>query len=230
MWTMDGGQQRVTQSSDKIQLQLVDSLREGLVEESMDLTLQLLAEEVAPLWIIQELLVPTLTEVGRQFQAFEIFLPELMAAGDAAKAATTILEAAIEKAGQKTASRGTVVLGTVQNDIHDIGKNIVSTLLSSHGFKVVDIGRDVHPSRFLELAESERADIVAMSALMTTTRPATRVTLNLFNEVGKRKNYKIILGGGCIDQAWADEIGADGYAPDAAAAVDLCKSLMTNPI
>jgi methanogenic corrinoid protein MtbC1 len=149
-----------------------------------------------------------------------------MAAGDAAQAATQILEAEIAAAGRQSASLGTIVLGTVQNDIHDIGKNIVKTLLSSHGFKVVDIGRDVAPSKFLEAAEREKADIVAMSALMTTTRPATRSTINLFAEAGARADYKMIIGGGCIDQTWANEIGADGYAADAAGAVDLCKKLV----
>ena len=179
-----------------------------------------------PLGLIQGVVVPTLTEVGRQFQAFDIFLPELMAAGDAAQAATQILEAEIAASGRRAASLGTVILGTVQNDIHDIGKNIVRTLLSSHGFKVVDIGRDVAPGKFLEAAERDKANLIAMSALMTTTRPSTRSTINLFVEAGARSKYKIIVGGGCIDPAWAKEIGADGYAPDAVGAVDLCKSLL----
>lgn len=212
--------------SEQMHNDLSEALRRGLLQETEALTRQALEAGVDPLDLIQNLLVPTLTEVGRKFQAFEIFLPELMAAGDASRSATTILEAAIAASGKETASLGTVVLGTVQNDIHDIGKNIVNTLLSSHGFKVVDIGRDIAPSKFLEAAEKEKADIVAMSALMTTTRPATRNTLNLFAETGMREKYKIIVGGGCIDQAWADEIGTDGYAPDAAAAVELCKLLL----
>ena len=196
------------------------------MEETKNLTQQAVSAGEDPLDLIQNVLVPTLSEVGRQFQAFEIFLPELMAAGDAAQAATQILEAEIAASGRQSASLGTIVLGTVQNDIHDIGKNIVKTLLSSHGFKVIDIGRDVAPSKFLEAAEHEKADIVAMSALMTTTRPATRSTINLFAEAGARSNYKMIIGGGCIDQAWANEIGADGYAADAAGAVELCKQLV----
>lgn len=190
------------------------------------LTRQMLKAGADPLDVIQNLLVPTLTEVGNRFQAFEIFLPELIAAGEAAQAVTAILEEAIAESGSASTSPGTVVLGTVENDVHDIGKNIVNTLLSSHGFKVIDIGRDVAPSKFLAAAEQYQADIVAMSALMTTTRPATRSTINLFNEVGVRDRFKIIVGGGCIDQKWADEIGADGYAPDAASAVELCKRLV----
>jgi len=216
----------MSENSEKAREDLSEALRQGLVEEASALTRQAVAAGNDPLDLIQQVLVPTLTEVGRQFQAFDIFLPELMAAGDAAQAATQILEAEIAALGRQTASLGTVVLGTVQNDIHDIGKNIVRTLLSSHGFKVIDIGRDVAPSKFLEAAEHENADLIAMSALMTTTRPSTRSTINLFVEAGARSKYKIIIGGGCIDPAWAKEIGADGYAPDAVGAVDVCKSLL----
>ena len=218
----------MTDTTASIRTEFAQALSQGLVEESQALANRALVAGDNPLDLIQQVLVPTLTEVGRQFQAFEIFLPELMAAGEAAKAATLTLEAAIAASGIKATSPGTVVLGTVQSDIHDIGKNIVSTLLSSHGFKVVDIGRDAAPSKFLEAAEKEKADIVAMSALMTTTRPATRSTIRLFVETGARARYRIIVGGGCIDPGWAEEIGADGYAPDAAAAVELCKRLMQN--
>lgn len=212
--------------SDSLRSRLCAALSQGLVQDTEETTQQLLDEGANPLEIIQELLVPTLTEVGDRFQAFEIFLPELMAAGEAAEAATTILEAAIAASGQMTSSPGTIVLGTVENDVHDIGKNILGTMLNSHGFKVIDIGRNASPSKFLDAARNNQADIVAMSSLMTTTRPATRSTINLFVEVGARDEFKIIVGGGSVDAAWADEIDADGYAPDAAAAVVLCKKLM----
>lgn len=214
------------EDSNQIRHDLSEALRQGLMEETENLTRRALDIGDDPYDLIQNLLVPTLTEVGNQFQKFEIFLPELMAAGDAAQSATKIIKAAIAASGRTTAYLGTIVLGTVQNDIHDIGKNILSTLLSSHGFKVIDVGRDVAPTKFLEAAERENADIVAMSALMTTTRPATRSTINIFVEAKVRSNYKIVVGGGCIDADWANEIGADGYAPDAAVAVDLCKSLL----
>ncbi len=210
----------------QLQSDLVKALSSGQTDEAESLTRQALETGADPLDLIQYLLVPTLTQVGQDFQKFSIFLPELMAAGDAAQAATAILEEAIAASGAETLSPGTVILGTVEHDVHDIGKNIVNTMLSSHGFRVIDIGRDAAPSRFLETARQEKVDIVAMSALMTTTRPATRSTINLFEEVGARQEFKIIVGGGCIDQAWADEIGADGYAADAAAAVELCKKLV----
>jgi 5-methyltetrahydrofolate--homocysteine methyltransferase len=224
---MHGGKYVMADTSEQIRSDLSTALSRGQTAEAETLMRQALDAGADPLDLIQNLLVPTLTQVGQDFQEFKIFLPELMAAGEAAQAATAILEEAIAESGAETQSPGTVVLGTVENDVHDIGKNIVNTMLSSHGFKVVDIGRDVSPSKFLETAQHEKADIVAMSALMTTTRPATRSTINLFSEVGVRQQFKIVVGGGCIDQAWADEIGADGYAPDAAGAVDLCKKLLT---
>jgi 5-methyltetrahydrofolate--homocysteine methyltransferase len=187
----------------------------------------LLDAGVEPLAIVQEVLVPTLTEIGRRFQDFEIFLPELMMAGDAAEKVTRIVEEATLQAGKPSLSAGTVILGQVEGDMHDIGRNIVGTLLNSHGFKVIDLGRNVPASEFLATADKEKADIVALSALMTTTLPAQKRTLNLFKEVGKRETFKMIVGGGAVNQAWADEIGADGYSPDAAGAVDLCKTLLS---
>lgn len=206
--------------------ELVNALTNGDSDATIALTHKALEQGAKPLDLIQQVIVPTLTKVGQDFQDFNIFLPELMSAGDAAEKATAILDEVMASTGQHTLSLGTVVIGTVENDIHDIGKNIVSTLVRTHGFKVVDLGRDVAPSAFLEAAEKEKTDIVAMSSLMTTTRPSILSTINLFKEVGVRQQYKIVIGGGCVTQAWADEIGADGYAPDAAAAVELCKSIL----
>ncbi len=206
--------------------QLSDALRVGDGDTAEATTRRALENGVDPLALIQTVIVPTLTEVGNDFQDFRIFLPELMKAGEAAKRASELIEAAIVAQGGASHSLGTVVIGTVENDVHDIGKNIVATLLKAHGFKVVDLGRDVSPSTFLDAAEREKADIVAMSSLMTTTRPATRSTIDIFKQTEKRDDYKIIVGGGCVNQQWADEIGADGYASDAAGTVEMCKQLV----
>src|SRR4030067_1738961 len=207
-----------------------NGLREALInrdsDTSVNLTHQALEQGALPLDLIQQVIVPTLTKVGQDFQDFVIFLPELMASGDAAKKITCILEEVMVSSGQSVSSLGTVVIGAVENDIHDIGKNIVSTLVRSHGFEVIDLGRDVTPSAFLDAAQKEKADIIAMSSLMTTTRPSSRSTINLFTEVNLRGQYKLIVGEGCITQDWASEIGADGYALDAASAVELCKSIL----
>jgi corrinoid protein of di/trimethylamine methyltransferase len=213
-------------SLDDIKIQLGEALANGDPDLSGSLTRDALQNGADPLELIQKVIVPTLTKIGQDFQDFIIFLPELMSAGEAAEAATAILEEAMIASGGKTMSLGTVVIGTVENDVHDIGKNILSTLFRSHGFKVVDLGRDVAPSAFMDAAQKEKADIVAMSSLMTTTRPSTQSTINLFKEVGIRDQYKFMVGGGCITQEWADEIQADGYAPDAASAVELAKEIL----
>lgn len=212
--------------SEELGQQLAEALRTGESESAGELAEAMIESGTEPLDIVQKILIPTLTKVGDDFQAFRIFLPELMMAGEAAQRVTAVVEAATLAAGQETISSGTVVLGQVEGDLHDIGRNIVGTLLNSHGFKVVNIGRDVAPSAFLDAAEREKADIIALSALMTTTLPAQRRTIGLFNEVGQRHKYKIIVGGGAVSRSWADEIGAEGYAQDAAGAVGLCKQLM----
>jgi methanogenic corrinoid protein MtbC1 len=216
----------MAENIDALRGELSTALRDGDGDGAEARARQLLAAGADPLSLVQDVLVPTLSEVGRRFQDFEIYLPELMMAGDAAKRVTALVEAAAVKAGGAPAALATVVLGTVEGDVHDIGKNIVSALLTAHGFRVVDIGRDNKPSRFLAAAEESGCEIVALSALMTTTLPAARRTISVFNEVGARERFRVIVGGGAVSEAWARDAGADGYAPDAAAAVELCKSLL----
>jgi methylmalonyl-CoA mutase cobalamin-binding domain/chain len=202
------------------------ALNEGECEDAVAVVLEALKMKIDPLEIISRVIIPELTEIGRMFQTGEIFLPELMMAGDAAEQVSKHLEAAIVSQGLSSEPLATVVIGTVKGDIHDIGKNIVATLLRAHGFRVVDIGRDAAPSAFLTSAKENSAQIVAVSSLMTTTRPFALSTLKLFQEVGVKDNYHIIVGGGCVTRAWADEAGFDGYSEDAAAAVVLCKELI----
>jgi methanogenic corrinoid protein MtbC1 len=206
--------------------ELSEALKKGLTNDAEQLTHQALDQGMDPLEIVQRILVPTLTDVGQCFQNFEIYLPELMMAGEAAERVAAIVEDASLKAGTASLIVGTVILGQVEGDMHDIGRHIVGTLLKSHGFKVIDLGRDVPASKFLEAAEKEKADIVALSALMTTALTAQKRTINLFSEVRKREEYFIIVGGGAVSQEWSNEIGSDGYSPDAAGAVVLCKSLL----
>ena len=209
-----------------LQAKLTIALHDGDAEEADALAREILETGIDPLLLIQAVLVPTLNEIGQKFQDFQIFLPELVMAGEAAQAVSTLVEEATLKTGKASTIVGTVVLGQVEGDVHDIGRNIFGTLLKSHGFKVIDLGRNVRPSAFLDAAEKEQADIVGLSALMTTTMPAQKRTINLFAEVGVRDRYKLIIGGGPCSQEWTDEIKADGYAPDAASGVALCKSLI----
>ena len=211
--------------TDKLLVKLGDAIKDGDEESADELTVQILDDGVDPLELIQELVVPTLSEIGRRFQEFEIFLPELMMAGAAAERVSERVEAATLKAGTPSTTLGKVVIGQAEGDMHDIGRNIVTTMLTAHGFKVVDLGRDVPASTFLETAKKDGADIVAISALMTTTLPAQRRTLSIFSETGERENFKIIVGGGACSPEWSNEIEADGFSPDAAGAVELCKKL-----
>jgi methylmalonyl-CoA mutase cobalamin-binding domain/chain len=205
---------------------LTQALKDGEADDAEAVALEALEKGLDPLEIISTVMIPALTEVGRQFQAGEIFLPELMMAGEAAERVTRHMEAAIAAQGRTTEPLGVVVIGTVQGDIHDIGKNIVATMLRAHGFKVVDLGRNVAPSKFLDSAKESQAQVVAMSSLMTTTRPLALSTLNLFTEVGERASYKLVVGGGCVSREWAESSGFDGYSEDAAGAVELCKQLV----
>ncbi len=210
---------------EKIQQDLTEAFIEGDEDAAEELVKEALEAGVEPLDIINEVMIPALTEVGRRFQTGEYFLPELMMAGEAAETASKLLEAAIEASGQVSEPLGTVIMGTVEGDVHDIGKNIVVTMLRAHGFNVVDLGRRVAPSDFVNAAQENDADIVGMSSLMTTTRPALHSTANLFRELGLQDKYMLIGGGGSVTADWAQEIGV-GYSEDAAGAVELCKQLL----
>lgn len=182
---------------------------------------------VEPLSLIQEVLVPTLTEIGDRFERMEIFLPELMAAGVAGNAVSEAVESELVRRGESLHSEGTIVVGTVKGDIHDIGKNIVASLFRAHGYKVVDVGKDASARQFIEAARREGAEIIAASALMSITRAGARDVAGLLEELGLRDDYLYIVGGGSIDQEYADEIGADGYSFTAAGAVELVSNLLT---
>ncbi len=212
--------------TDTIQDLLLDALMDGDTAAGEELVQQALDEGAGPLDIINNLMIPALSEIGVMFQQGEIFLPELMLSGQVAAVIGHKLEALISAGGQASDPLGVVIVGTVQGDIHDIGKNIVATMLRAHGFQVVDLGRGVAPSAFVDAAKQHQADVIAMSALMTTTRPMMFNTLKLFEELGLRSAHRLIVGGGSVTEEWAQKIGADGYAADAAAAVDICKRLV----
>lgn len=211
---------------ESIKQRLTEALTEGDADAAEAIALEALAAKVNPVEIINRVMVPALTQVGRTFQSGDVFLPELVLAGEAAETVSKHLEAAISASGQASVSIGVVVVGTVQGDVHDIGKNILATMLRANGFRVVDLGRNVAPSAFLDAARANKADLIGLSSLMTTTRPMILNTISLFNEVGERRNHRIVVGGGSVTEDWAEEIGADGYAPDAASAVDICKRLL----
>jgi methanogenic corrinoid protein MtbC1 len=207
-----------------------DELRKALAGGDTDAAVAATEAAIAggtdPLALIQEVVVPTLTDVGQKFEDLEIFLPELMAAGEAGNACSKVIEEALAKSGGAVATKGVIVLGTVKGDIHDIGKNIVGSLFKAHGYKVVDVGKDVTDAAFIEAAEENNADVIAASALMSITRAGCREVADLLRELGLTSKYKFIIGGGSTDQPYADEIGADGYSFTASGAVELVNSLL----
>jgi 5-methyltetrahydrofolate--homocysteine methyltransferase len=207
---------------------LIDALQKGDETSAVTATQNAIEAGVEPLALIQETIVPTLTKVGDKFEKLEIFLPELMAAGVAGSACSAVIEEALAKQGASMETKGTIVIGTVKGDIHDIGKNIVASLLKAHGYRVIDIGKDTPAKDFIAAAEGNKADVIAASALMSITRAGCREVADLLREVGLKEKYPLIVGGGSLDQAYADEIGADGYSPTAAGAVELVHSLVGN--
>jgi trimethylamine corrinoid protein len=160
-------------------------------------------------------------KLGEAFDRMEIFLPQLMLGSDAMKAGMAVLEEAIKAGGGTVASKGTVVIGTVEGDIHDIGKTVVAALLQANGYRVHDLGVEVPASRFIEAAQSRQADVIAMSALLSTTMLYQRDVIELLGNKGLKDRYFTIVGGAPVSQKWAEEIGAGGYARGAYEAVKL---------
>lgn len=205
---------------------LILALEQGEKDPAVAATQEALAQGVSPLALVQDVIVPALTRVGERFENLDIFLPELMAAGEAGNACTAIIEEVILKSGSQMQSEGTVVIGTVKGDIHDIGKNIVISLLKAQGFKVVDLGKDVPAATFLDAAEANKADIIAASALMSITRAGCKDVAAQLKDREMKDKYLYIVGGGSVTQEYADQIGAQGFSETGSGAVGLAKSLM----
>lgn len=195
----------------------------GKRAEAKRLTQALIDEGMLPMEVVERGLVPGMSAIGEKFKNNEVFVPEMLIAARAMKEAMIILEPLLAKAGIKP--KHTVVIGTVEGDLHDIGKNLVSMMLKGANFGVVDLGTNVPPDRFPAAAKEHGASIVALSALLTTTMPAmaTAVQVIRASDVG---SVKIMVGGAPITQEYAEQIGADGYSADAATAVDLALRLL----
>lgn len=202
------------------------SVETGEIEQAEALARQALEAGLDPLEVITKGFTPGMTVVGDGFARGELFLPELVMAGEAMKAAIKVLEPELARRGTQREILGRVVLGTVQGDIHEIGKSLVGTLLSANGFQVFDLGVDVAPQRFVEEARSVDADIVGLSALLTTTMVVQADVIQALQQASLRGRVKVMVGGAPVTQSWADEIGADGYAEDAVGAVALAKRLL----
>ncbi|MBZ4686537.1 MAG: methyltransferase cognate corrinoid protein [Clostridiales bacterium] len=189
-----------------------------------ELTQKAIDEGVEAIDIINEGLIPGMTVVGTRFKAGEMFVPEVLMSARAMQGGMELVKPLI--ADTDMPSAGTVVLGTVKGDLHDIGKNLVGMMMESAGFKVINMGVDVSAEKFVEAVKEHKPQVVALSALLTTTMLAMKDVIELLKEEGLRDDVKVLVGGAPVSQDFADEIGADGYAPDAASATDLVKSLL----
>jgi corrinoid protein of di/trimethylamine methyltransferase len=206
--------------------QMAQAVIDGDDEAAASMAWQALTQGVDPLEAINQGFTPGMDVVGELYASGEYFLPDLILGGEAMKAALAVLEPALQAAGQERKVLGTVVLGTVKGDIHEIGKALVGSMLSASGFLVHDVGIDVEADEFVAQAREHNADIVALSALLTTTMLHQREVIEHLSEAGLRERVKVMVGGSPVTQAWADQIGADGFAEDAANAATVAKRLM----
>jgi 5-methyltetrahydrofolate--homocysteine methyltransferase len=183
-----------------------------------------LLESVPAIELVNKYMVPAMDEVGRRFDSAEYFVPELLLSARAMKLSLEQVRPLLALSGTK--STGHVIIGTVKGDLHDIGKNLVSSMLEGAGFEVLDLGTDVSPERFVEAAQDNQPDLIAMSALLTTTMPAMKITIEALKEAGIRENVTVLVGGAPVTDRYARTIGADGFGASATGAVAIARSLI----
>ncbi len=203
---------------------LYDAILNGDAKKAHAATEAALAAGDAPMDLIQGSMVPAMDQVGRFFECEEYFVPELLLSGRAMKSAMELLKPLLTAAGQKMAVR--VIIGTVKGDLHDIGKNIVASMLEGSGFEVIDLGADVSPEMFVTAVEERKPQVVCMSALLTVTMPAMKLTIDALKAAGLRTQVKVLIGGAPVTSQYAKEIGADGYSENASGAVGMVKQLL----
>jgi 5-methyltetrahydrofolate--homocysteine methyltransferase len=197
--------------------QLYEAILNGDAKVAHNLTDQALKDGADPIKMVDEFMIPAMNEVGRRFESNEYFVPELLISARAMKSALDLVRPMLVARGAKPL--GKVAVGTVKGDLHDIGKNLVAALLEGGGFEVIDLGVNVAPEKFIAAVNEKGAHIVAMSALLTTTMPAMKTTIDALKQAGVREKVKVLIGGAPITQKYADEIGADGYSENAVGAV-----------
>ncbi|MGE5528529.1 MAG: corrinoid protein [Patescibacteria group bacterium] len=203
---------------------LAEALIAGNAPKVKEITEAAIAEGLHPATIVNEGLIAGMSVIGQRFKNNEIYVPEVLIAARAMHAGLNLLKPLL--AEKKVQPLARIALGTVKGDLHDIGKNLVGMMLEGAGFEVIDLGIDVSPDKFVEAIKTQRPSHLAMSALLTTTMPSMKDTIEALKAAGLRDKVKVMIGGAPVTQNYADQIGADGYAPDAASAVELAKSLM----
>ncbi len=203
---------------------LFDAIVNGHAKDAVAITKEALAENADPLELVTKYMIPAMDEVGRRFECEDYFVPELLLAARAMKGAMELIRPLLVERG--TEPSGRVIIGTVKGDLHDIGKNLVASMLEGGGFEVVDLGADVAPEKFVEAVKHGKANVVCLSALLTVTMPSMKTTIAALNDAGLRGQVKVLVGGAPVTQQYADEIGADGYAENAGAAVKLARTIV----
>jgi corrinoid protein of di/trimethylamine methyltransferase len=216
----------MTGLSEEILSEMKEAVIRGDAKRAEELARQSLEMNIDPMKSIEQGLAAGVREVGQKFECGEAFIPNLFMAGNAMKAGMVVLEKAIPMANYKQFTRGKIVIATVAGDIHDLGKTLVSTMLNSNGFEVNDLGVDTPVSKILDAARDKKADIIALSSLMTITLPGQRDLIDELKRRGIRDHYKVLVGGGAASERWAAEIGADGYSSDAKGAVSKATKLV----
>jgi corrinoid protein of di/trimethylamine methyltransferase len=204
--------------------QLYFAIVDGNAKAAAAVTKEAVAANVDPQTLLTEYMIPAMDEVGARFEANECFVPELLISARAMKAGMEIIRPLL--LGQAIEPAGRVVVATVQGDLHDIGKNLVATMLEGGGFQIVDIGTDVSPDKLVDAVQAHQPQIVALSALLTTTLPSMKRMIDRLVQDGLRAGVKVMIGGAPVTQDFADEIGADGYSDNAAGAVNLARQLV----
>ena len=204
--------------------ELADAVINGNFAMVKEITVGMIDSKVDPLRIINEGLIAGMNVVGVRFKAEDMFVPEVMMSAKAMAGGMDLVTPLIAEGDMRSA--GTIVVGTVKGDLHDIGKSLVCMILESAGFEVVNLGTDISPEGFVQAVREHKPQIVGMSALLTTTMLNMKSTIELLKEEGLRDGIKVIIGGAPVSQSFADEIGADGYGPDAMAAKELCLRLL----
>lgn len=204
--------------------EIAEALIKGQAPQVKELCEKVLAEGKSPKEVLDKGLIAGMDVVGSKFKKNEFYVPEVLIAARAMHAGMDILKPKLAESGVEPMAR--IAIGTIKGDLHDIGKNLVSMMMEGAGFEVIDLGIDVTPEKFLESVKDKKAQIVAMSALLTTTMPSMKTTVEVLKKEGGDKEVKTMIGGAPVTQSYADEIGAGGYAPDAASAVEKVKELL----
>jgi len=209
--------------------QLLADLKKAILKYAEDqaekITQKIIEVKIDPLQVMNQTIAEAARELGDKFESGEIFLPHLVMAGDVMERVSELLESTLDAGSIEQMGVKTIVIGTVQSDVHSIGKDIVAMLLKANGFKILDLGVDVPCEDFVRQAKAQAADVIALSSLLTTTMPFQREVIQILEATEERGSYKVLVGGGPVTGGWAEEIRADGYGKDAVEAVDAAKRL-----